>query len=172
MNTKRTGTATEFETLIEASFIETLGLGVEVIAAQSSTKETWIEASFIETLGLGVEVIAAQSSTKETWIVCVTYGETRAGFTYEISSDDNFMCFKLHYSNDNRVPSLIVVHFPLSKEGKVVEDIFLERVFDDPFTRWCATYIDTYDGPESPIGTGKTPTEAVEALIEMSGDDR
>jgi hypothetical protein len=33
---------------------------------------------------------------------------------------------------------------------------------------WIATF-ESYDGPESPIGSGATPVEAVEALLEMAG---
>lgn len=52
------------------------------------------------------------------------------------------------------------------------ENIILQRGFDGPErVRWIATY-ESYDGPESPIGTGATPTEAVEELLERSGDDR
>lgn len=35
---------------------------------------------------------------------------------------------------------------------------------------WIATF-ENYDGPESPIGSGHTPVEAVEALLEMTGVD-
>ena len=34
--------------------------------------------------------------------------------------------------------------------------------------RWIATF-ESYDGPESPIGSGDDPVEAVEALLEMAG---
>jgi len=52
------------------------------------------------------------------------------------------------------------------------ESIILQREFDGPNrVRWIATY-QGYDGPESPIGTGATPTDAVEALLEISGDGR
>jgi hypothetical protein len=34
--------------------------------------------------------------------------------------------------------------------------------------RWIATF-ESYDGPESPIGGGDTPGEAVEALLESAG---
>lgn len=33
---------------------------------------------------------------------------------------------------------------------------------------WVATFA-SYDGPESPIGTGATPEDALEALLEMAG---
>jgi hypothetical protein len=33
---------------------------------------------------------------------------------------------------------------------------------------WVATFA-SYDGPESPIGTGPTPEDALEALFEMAG---
>jgi hypothetical protein len=36
--------------------------------------------------------------------------------------------------------------------------------------RWIATF-ESYDGPESPIGGGDTPGEAVEALLESAGID-
>ena len=36
--------------------------------------------------------------------------------------------------------------------------------------RWIATF-EGYDGPESPIGSGDDPVEAVEALLEMAGID-
>ncbi len=42
---------------------------------------------------------------------------------------------------------------------------------EDPFRLgypWIATF-DTYDGPESPIGTGNTAAEAVEDLLEVAG---
>jgi hypothetical protein len=51
------------------------------------------------------------------------------------------------------------------------EDIILQYAGDHPFARWIATY-ESYDGSGSPIGQGKTPNEAVDELIEMSGDDR
>jgi len=51
------------------------------------------------------------------------------------------------------------------------EDIILQYPSDHPFGPWLATY-ESYDGSESPIGTGMTPTEAVDALIEMAGDDQ
>ena len=35
---------------------------------------------------------------------------------------------------------------------------------------WVATF-ENYDGPESPIGTGATPEDALDALIEMAGMD-
>jgi len=47
----------------------------------------------------------------------------------------------------------------------------LQYLSDHPFGPWLATY-ESYDGPESPMGTGMTPTEAVDALIEMAGDDQ
>lgn len=33
---------------------------------------------------------------------------------------------------------------------------------------WVATFA-SYDGPESPIGTGVTPVDALEELLEMAG---
>ena len=33
---------------------------------------------------------------------------------------------------------------------------------------WVATFA-SYDGPESPIGKGATPEDALEALLEMAG---
>jgi hypothetical protein len=51
------------------------------------------------------------------------------------------------------------------------ENIILQYPGDHPFTLWIATY-ESYDGPESPIGAGKTPTEAVDDLLEMAGDDQ
>jgi hypothetical protein len=36
--------------------------------------------------------------------------------------------------------------------------------------RWIATF-ESYDGPESPIGTGATPEEALDALLEAAGVD-
>ena len=33
---------------------------------------------------------------------------------------------------------------------------------------WVATFA-SYDGPESPIGTGETPAEALEQLLEAAG---
>lgn len=33
---------------------------------------------------------------------------------------------------------------------------------------WIATF-ESYDGPESPIGSGHTPVDALEALLEMAG---
>lgn len=38
------------------------------------------------------------------------------------------------------------------------------------FWPWVATFA-SYDGPESPIGTGATPEDALDALIEMAGMD-
>ena len=49
------------------------------------------------------------------------------------------------------------------------EDIILQYPGDHPFTLWIATY-ESYDGPESPIGAGKTPTEAVDDLLEMEAE--
>lgn len=50
-----------------------------------------------------------------------------------------------------------------------VQRIIVEPNRDTPFgLLWIATF-DNYDGPESPIGSGKTPTEAVDALLEMAG---
>ena len=52
------------------------------------------------------------------------------------------------------------------------EDIILHREYGGPDrVRWVAIY-ESYDGPEAPIGTGATPTDALEALLEISGDDR
>jgi len=45
----------------------------------------------------------------------------------------------------------------------------LQYLSDHPFGPWLATY-ESYDGPESPMGTGMTPTEAVDALIEMEAE--
>jgi hypothetical protein len=49
------------------------------------------------------------------------------------------------------------------------EDIILQYAGDHPFARWIATY-ESYDDPESPIGAGKTPTEAVDDLLEMEAE--
>lgn len=35
---------------------------------------------------------------------------------------------------------------------------------------WIATY-ESYDGPESPLGKGATPEEALNALLEAAGVD-
>ena len=49
------------------------------------------------------------------------------------------------------------------------EDIILQCLSDHPFGPWLATY-ESYDGPESPMGTGMTPTEAVDDLLEMEAE--
>lgn len=51
-----------------------------------------------------------------------------------------------------------------------IEDIRLQHTGKpDPLGwRWIATF-ESYDGPESPIGGGDTPGEAVEALLESAG---
>ena len=56
--------------------------------------------------------------------------------------------------------------------SKPSEDIILHREYGGPDrVRWVAIY-ESYDGPESPIGTGATPNEAVEELLERSGDEK
>jgi hypothetical protein len=51
-----------------------------------------------------------------------------------------------------------------------IETIHLNYVRDpEPLGgSWTATF-ESYDGPESPIGFGDTPGEAVEALLEAAG---
>jgi hypothetical protein len=49
------------------------------------------------------------------------------------------------------------------------EDIILQYPSDHPFGPWLATY-ESYDGSESPIGTGMTPNEAVDNLLEMEAE--
>ena len=47
--------------------------------------------------------------------------------------------------------------------------ITIEPNRDSPFgLLWIATF-DNYDGPESPIGSGHTPVDALEALLESAG---
>jgi hypothetical protein len=48
------------------------------------------------------------------------------------------------------------------------ETITIEYVFSAFDFPWVATFA-SYDGPESPIGTGATPEDALEALLEMAG---
>jgi hypothetical protein len=48
------------------------------------------------------------------------------------------------------------------------ETITIEYDHDAWSSPWVATFA-SYDGPESPIGTGATPEEALEALLEMAG---
>lgn len=50
------------------------------------------------------------------------------------------------------------------------ETITIEYDYDSWGSPWVATFA-SYDGPESPIGTGATPEEALEALLEMAGVD-
>lgn len=47
------------------------------------------------------------------------------------------------------------------------ETITIEYDYDS-WGPWVATFA-SYDGPESPIGTGHTPEEALDALLEMAG---
>ena len=48
------------------------------------------------------------------------------------------------------------------------ETITIKYEHDSWGSPWVAT-LSSYDGPESPIGTGATPEEALEALLEMAG---
>lgn len=48
------------------------------------------------------------------------------------------------------------------------ETITIEYDYNAWRTPWVATF-ESYDGPESPIGTGSTPEEALDALLEMAG---
>jgi hypothetical protein len=50
------------------------------------------------------------------------------------------------------------------------ETITIEYDHDAWSSPWVATF-SSYDGPESPIGTGATPEDALEALLEMAGVD-
>ena len=50
------------------------------------------------------------------------------------------------------------------------ETIIIKYDADSWGSPWVATF-SSYDGPESPIGTGETPVEALEALLEMAGID-
>jgi hypothetical protein len=49
-----------------------------------------------------------------------------------------------------------------------LKPIIIERN-DEPLAGLWVAYFDNYDGPESPIGGGDTPANAVEALIEAAG---
>jgi hypothetical protein len=48
------------------------------------------------------------------------------------------------------------------------ESIIIEYDNDAWLWPWVATF-ENYDGPESPIGTGATPEDALEALLETAG---
>jgi len=48
------------------------------------------------------------------------------------------------------------------------ETITIEYDYDSYGCPWVATFA-SYDGPESPIGTGAIPEDALEALLEMAG---
>ena len=48
------------------------------------------------------------------------------------------------------------------------EGVILGRHTDGPY-RWFA-HFDTYDGPGSPCGHGKTPGEAVDDLFDLAND--
>jgi len=48
------------------------------------------------------------------------------------------------------------------------ETITIEYDYDGSAFPWVATF-ESYDGPESPIGTGATPEDALEALLEAAG---
>jgi hypothetical protein len=48
------------------------------------------------------------------------------------------------------------------------ETITIEYDYDAWGSPWVATFA-SYDGPESSIGTGHTPEEALDALLEMAG---
>jgi hypothetical protein len=50
------------------------------------------------------------------------------------------------------------------------EQITIKYDADSWGSPWVATFA-SYDGPGSPIGTGETPVEALEALLEMAGID-
>ena len=56
---------------------------------------------------------------------------------------------------------------PNPKRIRPSESITIEQEWTG---QWVAT-LSSYDGPESPIGTGATPEEALDALIEMAGMD-
>ena len=47
------------------------------------------------------------------------------------------------------------------------DTITIHYDYDAWFWPWVATFA-SYDGPESPIGTGATPEEALEALLDMA----
>jgi hypothetical protein len=47
------------------------------------------------------------------------------------------------------------------------ETITIEYDYDRWGSPWVATF-ENYDGPESPIGTGATPEDALTALLEMA----
>ena len=48
------------------------------------------------------------------------------------------------------------------------ESIIIEYDHDAWLWPWVATFV-SYDGPQSPIGTGATPNDALDALLEMAG---
>jgi hypothetical protein len=48
------------------------------------------------------------------------------------------------------------------------ETITIHYYHDAWIYPWVATF-EGYDGPESPIGTGATPEDALEALLETAG---
>jgi hypothetical protein len=56
---------------------------------------------------------------------------------------------------------------PEPKRARPSETITIEQEWTG---QWIAT-LSSYDSPESPIGTGATPEDALEALLEMAGVD-
>ena len=56
---------------------------------------------------------------------------------------------------------------PKLKRVRPSESIAIEQ---DWTGQWVAT-LSSYDGPESPIGTGATPEDALDGLLEMAGMD-
>ena len=48
------------------------------------------------------------------------------------------------------------------------ETITIHYDYDRWGSPWIATF-ESYDGPESPIGAGSTPEEALDALLDMAG---
>ena len=48
------------------------------------------------------------------------------------------------------------------------DTITIHYDYDAWFWPWVATFA-SYNGPESPIGTGATPEDALDALLEAAG---
>lgn len=51
----------------------------------------------------------------------------------------------------------------------MVKMIIIVERSSSPLHKYLA-YTDTYDGPESPVGTGNTIADAVEFLLDQIGD--
>jgi hypothetical protein len=54
---------------------------------------------------------------------------------------------------------------PTPKRARPSESITIEQEWTG---QWIAT-LSSYDGPESPIGTGATPADALDMLLDQAG---